>query len=264
MAFTSNTEASGESEILRDSFSEQEYIDYWGFLYHRDNLDTDHFKQRQFVRFIAHGSESGPAHIWKGNLPYLDLSLGIAGSCSTGGFNGSASFGDNWLRKGGISYYGAVAPITGSQALPAYYDSFDILRDNPNISLGAMFYQLMLSDFILFGDPTLNLIYRGGTNEPPIATCHGNKVGEFGGVQTIYINSGDSIWLKGSGYDEGGTTVVNREWDFEGDGVYDLSNLAHSEQITHTYSTDGSYKANFKVTDDEGAICTTFIWVVVN
>ncbi|MCK5416416.1 PKD domain-containing protein [Candidatus Parcubacteria bacterium] len=263
LAFTSNTEASGESEILRNSINEQEYIDYWSFLYHRNNLNASHFEQRQFVRFIAHGSESGPAHIWRGNLPYLDLSLGIAGSCSTGGFNGSGSFGNTWLRKGGISYYGAVVPIRGDEALPAYYHSFDILRDNPNISLGAMFNQLVLSSFISFGDPTLNLIYRGGTNELPSSMCHGNKVGDFGGVQTIYINSGESVWLIGNSGDEDGT-VVNNEWDFDGDGIYDLSSLSDSEQVTHTYSTAGSYKAKFRATDDKGAISTTFIWVIVN
>lgn len=269
IGFTSTCDATDDSELLRDFNNKQEYMTYGGLLDHKDNFDQDHFKDRQFIRFIGHGSETGVSP--ESTMPYMGLSFGIAGSCSTGAFGGVNSFGGEWLRRGGIAYYGAIAPIAIDQAFPAFYKTMDILQAFPNIQLGRMSKELSfkgLSTFILFGDPTLNLIYRGGTNDLPGIDSMANEVGNFGGVvpwngyQRININKGDSVWFRGFGNDDDGN-IVNRQWDFDGDGIYDMSNLNDSQQVTHLYNEVGLYKAEFKITDNEGGVSVMFVYVSV-
>ncbi|MFQ5900079.1 MAG: PKD domain-containing protein [Thermodesulfobacteriota bacterium] len=50
-------------------------------------------------------------------------------------------------------------------------------------------------------------------------------------------------------------SVVKYEWDFDGDGVYDLDTGAASI-ATFTYNSAGTYNARVRVTDDEGATAT--------
>jgi PKD repeat protein len=47
-------------------------------------------------------------------------------------------------------------------------------------------------------------------------------------------------------------TVVLYEWDFEGDGVWDASDIA-ANPIAHAYADPGTYPAKLRVTDSDGA-----------
>ncbi len=48
-----------------------------------------------------------------------------------------------------------------------------------------------------------------------------------------------------------GTSIVRYEWDLNGDGVYDA--VSESATFLHTFSDDGVYPAQVRVTDDHGA-----------
>src|SRR5690606_186238 len=51
------------------------------------------------------------------------------------------------------------------------------------------------------------------------------------------------------------------EFDFDGDGVFEVSNDSGSAQ--HTYPDDGTYPVTVRVTDDEGGSATTVLDVEV-
>ena len=57
----------------------------------------------------------------------------------------------------------------------------------------------------------------------------------------------------GLGNDDG--TIVNYEWDFDGDGDYDWSSERHGITTTIYYQI-GSYTAVLRLTDDEGFTST--------
>jgi PKD repeat protein len=50
-------------------------------------------------------------------------------------------------------------------------------------------------------------------------------------------------------------TITRYEWDFEGDGVFDFSSTT-TGNTTHTYATDGTFAAVFRVTDNDGLTAT--------
>ena len=57
----------------------------------------------------------------------------------------------------------------------------------------------------------------------------------------------------GMGNDDG--TIVNYEWDFDGDGKYDWSSERHGITTTIYYQL-GTYTAVLRLTDDEGFVST--------
>ena len=57
----------------------------------------------------------------------------------------------------------------------------------------------------------------------------------------------------GMGNDDG--TIVNYEWDFDGDGKYDWSSERHGITTTIYYQI-GSYTAVLRLTDDDGFVST--------
>jgi len=69
---------------------------------------------------------------------------------------------------------------------------------------------------------------------------------------TTYTN--DPVPMIGTGYDSDGE-IIHYEWDFDGDGEYEWSS-SDTGVTQHTYSTTGTFVAQFKVTDDEGSNST--------
>ena len=57
-------------------------------------------------------------------------------------------------------------------------------------------------------------------------------------------------------------TIVKYEWDFDGNGAYDVETT--TSPASHTYNTYGSYTARVKVTDDGGASITSEIAITVS
>ena len=59
-----------------------------------------------------------------------------------------------------------------------------------------------------------------------------------------------TVAFKGKGLDSDGS-IVNYEWDFDGDGVYDYSSTT-TGKTSHTYDNVGTYTAKLRVTDNSG------------
>jgi len=82
-------------------------------------------------------------------------------------------------------------------------------------------------------------------NNPPTATA--DVVPSNGEVPL-------TVQMTGSGTDQDGSIVLY-EWDFDGNGTYDWSSTT-TGNTSHTYTTEGTYQAVFKVTDNEGLTAT--------
>ena len=126
--------------------------------------DYSNYQHRRFAVFGDHGTGAGwGSTLYWNQIPWLDLSYALGDACGTGEFWAFRSFSANWLRKGGISYQGAVCTtflISPSQMYGIKYLTSD---DASTISLGRA-HKLLCSDnkftrqhFILFGDPALQL-----------------------------------------------------------------------------------------------------------
>ncbi len=60
-----------------------------------------------------------------------------------------------------------------------------------------------------------------------------------------------------------GTAIETYEWDFEGDGTYDISETVGRNQ-THTFNKPGTYPVTLRVTDTQGKQATGVVNVIVN
>lgn len=80
------------------------------------------------------------------------------------------------------------------------------------------------------------------TNKPPSA-----KAGP-----DIKVMSGKSLQFYGEGIDADGR-IVYYQWDFDGDGKYDW-NSTTTGNAAYTYPKNGTYRAVFRVTDNNGGI----------
>ena len=69
----------------------------------------------------------------------------------------------------------------------------------------------------------------------------------------IEVEPKTEVQFIGLGNDDG--TIVNYEWDFDGDGDYDWSSERHGITTTIYYQI-GSYTAVLRLTDDEGFTST--------
>ncbi len=86
----------------------------------------------------------------------------------------------------------------------------------------------------------------------PIATASGEPVL---GISPL------SVSFTGTGSDPDGKIVLY-EWDFEGDGTFDWHSLAGGSAV-HTYTKEETYRAQFKVTDNDGLTDTKEVTVEV-
>jgi parallel beta-helix repeat protein len=81
----------------------------------------------------------------------------------------------------------------------------------------------------------------GQSNKVP--TVSANAVPFFGNIPFQPALNGTASDTDGS--------IVNYEWDFDGDGVFDWSSTA-TGNTTYTYTTAGNYTAVFQATDNRG------------
>ena len=70
-----------------------------------------------------------------------------------------------------------------------------------------------------------------------------------------------TVQFSGTGTDPDGT-IVQYEWDFENDGVFDWSSNSNGS-TTHTYTTPGTYIAAFRVTDNDGKTGVDYVLIDV-
>ena len=94
----------------------------------------------------------------------------------------------------------------------------------------------------------------GGTNQPPVANLSATPLSGTAPLDVSFDAS--------ASFDSDGT-IVNYEWDWEGDGIYDAS-TGTNPFSSHTYSTANVYNATVRVTDDQNATDTDFVTITVN
>ncbi|MCB1221408.1 MAG: PQQ-binding-like beta-propeller repeat protein [Planctomycetales bacterium] len=91
---------------------------------------------------------------------------------------------------------------------------------------------------------------RATTTEEITVTVPGNLSPVAGLTVAEVAGEPFSVSLDGSGSLDPDGSIVNYEWDFENDGVYDGYG---SSSLVHTYAKVGKYTARLRVTDDSGA-----------
>jgi len=89
----------------------------------------------------------------------------------------------------------------------------------------------------------LALTLYAGSNRPPLAGFTYTPAGPT-------IN--DVVTFDGSGSEDPDGRIVSYEWDFEGDGIYDLA--SDSPTVEWLYARAGVFQATLRVTDDDGAM----------
>lgn len=77
---------------------------------------------------------------------------------------------------------------------------------------------------------------------------------------TSDIHTGEVITYNATGSTDSDGSIVNYEWDFDGDGQYDDG---LGSNATHVFTDDGDFVIGLRVTDNNGGIATTSTTVTV-
>ncbi len=98
----------------------------------------------------------------------------------------------------------------------------------------------------------------------PIADARvGNAPGPVGTSATVDKDV-DTVYFDGSTFSSDlDGSIVNYEWDFDGDGTYDWNNAA-TGITTHIYTIAGTYTAQLRVIDNDGMTDMDTVVVTVN
>ena len=65
------------------------------------------------------------------------------------------------------------------------------------------------------------------------------------------VKPGDTVQFNGAGTSDEDGVIVLYEWDFDGDGIYELSSEDNG-RTTNIYNTEGEYTPTLRVTDNIG------------
>jgi len=180
------------------------------------NYNSEQFMKKQFITYFGHGDPMGWTGIGGGMdylnykiLPKLDLSFGYTWVCLTNSyfqavtgaflkgasqpaFSATKAFGPNFLRKGGMAYFGMTEESTGSiDTCPVCHQASPnkvLFYLSQSKTLGEIFNTLLINDYpqprtglgqgLFLGDPTLILnIPKGNASwlEPPVPIFAENK-----------------------------------------------------------------------------------------
>ncbi|MEW6087362.1 MAG: PKD domain-containing protein [bacterium] len=95
----------------------------------------------------------------------------------------------------------------------------------------------------------------GSTNQPPYLELTANPVSGKHPLEVKFIIKGEDV--DGS--------ILNYEWDFEGDGTYDRTTYCNLNihEVINIYRNPGSYNAKVRVIDNDGARSETKISISV-
>jgi hypothetical protein len=78
---------------------------------------------------------------------------------------------------------------------------------------------------------------------------------------SITVKVGGFVQFVGNGTDIDGV-IMKYEWDFDGDGLYDVSS-SETGRATNVYYSDGTYVATLRVTDDDGLTSVDTVTITV-
>jgi len=112
-----------------------------------------------------------------------------------------------------------------------------------DVSPGTV-YSYQVSAFIMVGEGAVSAEVMGRANIPPTAELSANPT-TGNAPLTVYFDASGS-------YDPDGS-IVEYEWDWEGDGAYDVAS-GTDPKVSHDYDTNGEYDAMVRVTDQNGAV----------
>jgi hypothetical protein len=126
--------------------------------------------------------------------------------------------------------------------------------------IGVLSVLSLLSSFVFIGmvysDYYISEAYESSLSQttqelPPVASG-GQDIVTYVSKKTMFRGHGSSI----------DDNIVNYEWDFDGDGIYDWAS-AESGSSYHRYKVPGNYHAFFRVTDSHGNFSTDTIEVQI-
>jgi large repetitive protein len=100
---------------------------------------------------------------------------------------------------------------------------------------------------------TVTILVNAAENQPPNARLISPKP---------YGDAPSTISFDASASNDPDGTIAKYEWDFDGDGLFDVYGL--SPMTSHEYSEPGIYKVRVRVEDDRGAHGSAVLSVVVN
>jgi len=135
--------------------------------------------------------------------------------------------------------------------------TYDVMEQNPpphTYTVAGMYNaKLRVTDNDGAFDVDTVCIYAT-ENLPPVADLEATPTS---GGAPLTVN------FDASGSSDPDGTIVKYEWDWEGDGTYDLDSGA-TPTAQHTFTSYGSYDATVRVTDDGGATDTESVTISVN
>lgn len=154
-------------------------------------------------------------------------------------FDGDGNY--NEAGNGELAARGDATPPTYTYTAVGSYTARVRVTDNDN---GSDVEQL-----------TISVI-----NTPPLADLQADVLEMDAPLMTTLIATGSS--------DPGGS-IVDYEWDFDGDGVYNEPGIEADDRgnaisVPQTYGLPGIYTINLRVTDDDGATATDSIQVTAH
>lgn len=139
-----------------------------------------------------------------------------------------------------------VAPSTPE--LSVYFDNVDVGTSTPAFTISVD-----LSNSTYLNNNMVNWGWTGTTGAQP-----GNKNHQVvklalnpSFTATSSVCPGTPVNFNGTA--EAYNTVVSYDWDFDGDGTYDVLG---NQNPTHTFPTPGDYDVIMRVTDDQGCVST--------
>jgi hypothetical protein len=131
------------------------------------------------------------------------------------------------------------------------YTSYELTVEN-SLTASAGDYRLLLAavnqnnpvvpDWIdLTAYSIVPLQVTGSLKSDPVAQAKALPTTQEAGIPVSFSDDGS--------YDPDGGPIVNYEWDWNNDGVYDQTGMS----VDHTFDSAGTYNVQFRVTDDESA-----------
>ncbi len=178
--FSIGRECNGDScaylaKYLRDSANNASYKAYCSS--HTSIVECDHiggpipeqyFKNKNYITYCNHGALDGWRDFTTPDIPWLDLSYVDTDACLTNNFwqGNEVVFGANMIRRGAISYKGAVGLTLFISLVEARSLMFLTEESKNTKSLGEMNEEMYMisgmdienlyrNDYILLGDPTI-------------------------------------------------------------------------------------------------------------
>ena len=224
----------------------------------QNGYDAANLNICESLYMAGQGEVQGPHYAWDHGDQVVDGEGCPTGSSSAAGIAFGPMTGSNYPSQyGGALFFAdysrdciwAMLPDAGGVPDPARIHTFVAGATNPvhlQISPGG---DLFYPDF---DGGTIRRVIYTPANRPPNAVATATPTTGSAPLTVNFDGTGSS--------DPDPGDTVTYAWDLDADGLYDDSTAA---QATHTYTTQGSYAASLRVTDNHGAFGTAAVTITV-